>query len=379
MRKEGSRSGLTGREDLSRDDDEPGTEAKPGARARRGRPEHEESTFVGVDAGELPRQCGGGRTARWRQDHRAEHCRPRRAEEGFTDGLIGSRRELRFPRYKWAGRDTIVPRFSDHSDPSVEVWRDGEGRVAAYAYTSETTSWVRLPGVAAFAFDAEQDEVTAFPDEGLTRGAVAEAYRRAVLPMFQQTRRNQVLHASAVRASAGVVAFCGTSGTGKSTVAFAFSRRGYPVWGDDAVCFQTSDRGVHCIRLPFDLLLRPATVSFFNMGSDAARIRRAGSESEASSTAPLVAVCILQSGIADGRPPAEVARLSSSDAFTAALQHAYALGLGKQERRKLLVEQYLELVASAPVFKVTFERRLEQLEAVVDAIERHLRLEPPTG
>ena len=259
------------------------------------------------------------------------------------------------------------------------MWRDGEGRVAAYAYTSGTTSWVRLPGVAAFAFDPEQDEVTAFPDGGVTRGVVADAYRRVVLPMVQPARGNQVLHASAVRASVGVVAFCGTSGTGKSTVAFAFSRRGYPVWGDDAMCFHTSDRGVECIRLPFDLLLRPATASFFKVGSDAAPIMRADSEGEATATAPLAAVCILQSGIADGRRlSAEVVRLSAADAFTAALEHAYALGLGDRERRKHLVEQYLQLAASAPVFKVSFKRRLERLEAVVDAIEQHLRLEPPT-
>lgn len=239
---------------------------------------------------------------------------------------------------------------------------------------------MRLPGVASFAFDPEQKEVTAFPDEGVSKGVVADAYRRAVLPMVQQTRGHQVLHASAVRTSAGVVAFCGSSGTGKSTVAFAFSRRGYPVWGDDAVCFQTSERGVDCIPLPFDLLLRPATASFFRVGPKAAPIGRPESTSETSAAVLLSAVCVLQRRTADGgRASAEVAPIPSPNAFTATLEHAYALGLRDKLRRRQLVEQYLQLAATVGVFSVRFEGDLDQLDSMVDVIEDRLGLEPPPG
>lgn len=237
---------------------------------------------------------------------------------------------------------------------------------------------MRLPGVAAFAFDPKQDEVKAFPDSGVTRGVAAEAYRRVVLPMIQQARKRQVLHASAVRASAGVVAFCGISGTGKSTVAYAFSRRGYPVWGDDAVCFETSDRGIESVPLPFDVLLLPATASFFALTPEAARISSLDGESEAAAEVPLSAVCVLRRSLGTGRrSPAEIVPLPPADAFTATLEHAYALGLADKLQRRELVEQYLQLAATTPVFGVSFERSLEQLEAVVDAIEERLELEPP--
>ena len=278
----------------------------------------------------------------------------------------------------WATAGADLPPLPDESDPRVEVWRDGAGGVAAYAYTSRGTSWVRLPGIGAFAFDRKRDEVTAFPDRGVTRGVVAEAYRRAVLPMVEQARGRQVLHASAVRASAGVVAFSGTSGVGKSTVAYAFSRRGYPVWGDDAVCFETSDPGIDSIPLPFDLLLRPSTALFFKVNPDAARMRRLNSESEASAAAPLSAVCVLQPGVEIGRrPPVEVVPFTSADAFTATLEHAYALGLDDKLQRRQPVQHYLHLTATTAVFGVSFERGLEHLEAVVDEIERRLGLQPP--
>ena len=259
------------------------------------------------------------------------------------------------------------------------MWRDGEGRVAAYAYTSGTTSWVRLPGVADFAFDPEQDEVTAFPDGGVTRGVVADAYRRVVLPMVQQARGNQVLHASAVRASVGVVAFCGTSGTGKSTVAFAFSVAAIPC-GETTPCASTRPtagsnasacRSIFCSGRP----LRRSSRWGWTQPRSCAQIARARLPPQL----PLLPSAFSKAGspMAVGLS-AEVVRLSAADAFTAALEHAYALGLGDRERRKHLVEQYLQLSASAPVFKVSFERGLERLEAVVDAIEQHLRLEPPT-
>ena len=48
-------------------------------------------------------------------------------------------------------------------------------------------------------------------------------------------REQLVLHASAIRVGGKAVLFCGTSGTGKSTMAAALAQRGYPLITDD-VC-----------------------------------------------------------------------------------------------------------------------------------------------
>src|ERR671935_59558 len=61
----------------------------------------------------------------------------------------------------------------------------------------------------------------------------------------------EVLHASAVITARGVVAFCAVSTTGKSTIAYQFSRRGYGIWADDALAFDGADRGVTALWLPF--------------------------------------------------------------------------------------------------------------------------------
>src|SRR5205823_1705698 len=86
---------------------------------------------------------------------------------------------------------------------------------------------------------------------------VDDLFRTAVVPLALQVFGYEVLHASAVRTESGVSAFCGLSGTGKSTVAYGLSRRGYPLWADDAVVFSAVDEGTtHCFRIPFAFHLR---------------------------------------------------------------------------------------------------------------------------
>ncbi len=236
---------------------------------------------------------------------------------------------------------------------------------------------MRLPGVAVFGYDPERDEVTAVADSGRSRPEVAEAYRRVVLPMIQQARRSQVLHASGVRAASGVVAFCGTSGTGKSTVAYGLSRRGYPLWGDDAVCFATSERGMESIPLPFDLLLRAPTASFFD--STSGSLTSPQSKSDPTEAVRLGAVCVLRPDerSSSSGSPVRIAALASAEAFTATLQHAYSLGLSDTDQRARLVDNYLELAATTPVYDVRFGHGLERLDLVLDALEQRLGLAPP--
>ena len=56
-----------------------------------------------------------------------------------------------------------------------------------------------------------------------------------VFGILLHQREQLVLHASAIRVGGKAVLFCGTSGTGKSTIAAALAQRGYPLITDD-VC-----------------------------------------------------------------------------------------------------------------------------------------------
>ena len=184
-----------------------------------------------------------------------------------------------------------------------------------------------------------------------------------------------MLHASAVRFPGGVVAFCAESETGKSTIAFGLSQRGYSIWGDDAVAFEASEPSVQAVPLPFEIHLRPASAAFF--GSVPARD---GEESFPDPSpmvtdrlpderASIAAVCVLrrQAHTASGRP-VQITRLSPTRAFTSLLPHAYCFSLHDRERNRHMMRQYLELSARVPVFDVCLQTGLEHLATALDGI-----------
>jgi hypothetical protein len=243
--------------------------------------------------------------------------------------------------------------------PEEVVWLDNDGRVAAYGSTTGTRHLMRMPGLATFAWRDGSDQVTATTAAG--RSAVVDAFRRCVLPMALHTRGLQVLHASAVLGPAGVVALCARSGTGKSTLAFGLSGRpGRSLWADDAVAFDASGSSVRALPLPFELHLRPASAAYF--GADpvlAAGAAPGGSE-------PLAAVVVLER---DESTSVQARRLTDAEAFTAVLQHAYCFDLEARPRRRETAERYLELSARVPVWELRFRAGLDELPAVIEALE----------
>jgi hypothetical protein len=250
----------------------------------------------------------------------------------------------------------------------AEVWRDYDGRVAAYGFTVDGHHWMRIPGIGSFSFSAGTEDVTSFPEPDVPPETVLDAYRRTVLPMALQALGWEVLHASAVRMDPGVVALCAVSQTGKSTVAYALGRRGHRIFADDAVPLDLSDAVPRAVPLPFALRLRPESISFF--GSDGA-VESSSADNVDEEPTPLSALCILErAGRSAPGGPVRIGALSPTASFPRVLTHAYCFSLASSERRGAMVERYLDVVSRVPVFEVRLWPGLENLSGVVDAIER---------
>jgi hypothetical protein len=255
-------------------------------------------------------------------------------------------------------------------NPQFEVWRDPKGEVYAYAESCGDEYRMHLPGLASFRFSSRGDEVSAEISGATTEELVLDAYRRRVLPMALQVSGREVLHSSAIRSRAGVVALCADSGTGKSTIAFGMNSRGYPLWADDLVAFEISEHGSQAISLPFNLRLRPSAAALF--GLSASRLSTVVTDdgiTPGAETAPLAAICVLRR---EDIPtaPLVVRNLSPADAFSAVLSHAWSFALQNGERKRLMITHYLELAARIPVFDISFPTGLENLSATLDAIEQ---------
>jgi hypothetical protein len=254
---------------------------------------------------------------------------------------------------------------------SAEPWPDHEGMIYAYGQVLGNEHWMHLPGLASFRFSSHGDDTAVAVTSAERDELVLEAYRRRVLPMAVQVRGREVLHASAIRGPAGVVAFCGTTQSGKSTLAFGLSQRGYTLWADDMVAFEMSDRGAVGVSLPFRPRLRKSAAELVAVNATTQTFPRHDATPPGTDNAPLAIVCILRKEAAAPSPVA-VRRLSSADAFATVLDHSCCFFPQGDARKRLMIRHYLELVAVTPIYEICFQPGLTNFPIILDAVERLL-------
>jgi hypothetical protein len=262
------------------------------------------------------------------------------------------------------GPEAEAPVFPDPDDFQVEVWRDRSGAICAYGYVGRGQHWLHFPGLAIYRFGGGSSGVTATAVAPVREAAIRDSFRRAVLPLALQVLGLEVLHASAIVSATGVMGLCAASGSGKSTIAYGLSRRGYRLWADDAVAFESVSSRVRAIGLPFKLRLRPDVAAAFLVEDQVSTPTIVADES-----APLVALGVLRR---DAALPEDVViePLVSSAAFRALLAHAYCFSMRDVERKRLMMERYLGLSARVPVFEIRFRPGLDVLPAILDRIEQ---------
>jgi len=229
-------------------------------------------------------------------------------------------------------------------DQTYEVWRDATGNVAAVGGRRGDKCWIEVPAVGRFSFSVDDEEVVGHVKPGVDPALVEDRFLRAILPLVLQARGEELLHASAVLTPRGIVAVCGESGAGKSSLAYALTRLGHPAYADDAVAFQVNDDGPLARLLPFRLMIREGTASSFGIPAGPIEVTTAGLPQ----SAPLALIIVLESGdVSAGRPMVEAMRPGL--AFTQVLRHGYCFSLTESSRTRATIETYLRLVAAVRV------------------------------
>lgn len=254
------------------------------------------------------------------------------------------------------------------------VWLDPSRTAGAYASQAGDHYWIDVSGVATFHFSAATGQVVAVTGSAIEEGRVLAIYQRVVLPFLLQALGYEMLHASAVRTERGVVAFCGESGAGKSTIAVGLSRRGYSIWADDALLLDASAR-IRAVSLPFDVRLRRDSAELFQLGwrADTSSRDWPGLERD---PVDLVTVCVLSRGADPGGINVTGCRRGAA-ALTALLAHACSFNLTDLDRKRRMAAQYLAVAAQVPVFKVGVEAGLDRLPGLLDRLEaRVMQAEP---
>jgi hypothetical protein len=248
------------------------------------------------------------------------------------------------------------------------VQRDPAGSPLAIGSVEDGEYRIRFPRLATFAFRPGEGEMRVSSAPTTPRRIVEDLFRTAALPLMLQAEGYEAIHASAVQMPGGVVAFCGFSRAGKTTVAYGLARRGHGMWADDAVILSMPDADRNVLispRLPHAVNLRPESRRFFGLEQDAdVVVRTAESEQD-----QLVAVVVLAPA---ARIANEITLLPLDAAFTAVLPHAYCF-FAEEGREQRTVTAYLDLVARVPVFRLRFPSGFARFDATLDALQTRLR------
>jgi hypothetical protein len=260
---------------------------------------------------------------------------------------------------------------------AYQEWRTGDGEILATFHRIPAGYVVRYLGRADFVLTRGSDLVSCTPTGAVSERAVHFLFANQIVPLLQDRSGGLVLHASAIACSARALGFLGKSGRGKSTLAAAFARAGYPFLTDDGLLVECEDAG---------FLVRPSNP---NLGlwhdSDAAVLGTRDPPSgahegekrriEASVELPfhdrplgLQAIYVLGPGGVDS---VAIEPLAPAAAFNLIFEHTFILDIEDHARMRVLWQQMGALAERVPCFALDFPRRYEDVKCVLAAILDH--------
>ena len=255
-------------------------------------------------------------------------------------------------------------------EPSPDGWRQ-------YAFLRDGTTYVRWPDLAEFLVSADGLRLTC--GLGPTSQEAFEVYLLGQALSFALVKRGfEPLHATTVVIKGRAVAFLGSSGFGKSSLAACFLEAGYPLLTDDLLLLQKNGRGFQGYPGPPRIKLFPKMARAFlkgNLGgvpmnSGTAKLVLPLFENQTyRATAPLHAIYVLNSPRSVYRKQKIIVEsLSPREAFLALLRNTFNRTLVDPERLQRQFAAVTQLAAKVPMAKISYPRRLASLPEVRDAI-----------
>lgn len=265
------------------------------------------------------------------------------------------------------GRRRSIARWQHH-------WRDAGGRRYLSIGRVADEHILRFTRTASFRVSLDRRRITCEGSTHLPAASLRHLLLNQVLPLALGCDRI-VLHASAVRLPAGVVAFAGPGGAGKSTLAAALSRDGAALLTDDAVILERGGEGWGARAIYGSLRLWPDMAGAI-FGSRAPAARADGTRKQrieiaetpaAGRAAPLAAVCVL-SASRPGTAPFSLTPLAARDAMIALTAASFHLDIHDRDRWRRVVEDLACAAEEIPVFALSYPRRTSRLAATARAV-----------
>ena len=267
-----------------------------------------------------------------------------------------------------------VPPQKDHRN--LQAWNDHDGSAGLFCQARGSQHWIWWPGLAAYCFDLDRNEVDVCSEPEANRRIVLDSYWRHILPIIEHVRGRECLHASAIRGD-GLVLLCGDSTNGKSTLAYGLKERGYVFWADDAVVIETMDGLSYAVPIPFKIHLRAPSLAYFGSTANAPEFQLQSHPEVESGSSPEIISTIF---VLERRSEAHEGNLVDSsilpphESLINLLTHARCFSLKDESRKRQMLQNYMQLVKNVPTIRFRFASGLDRLPKILDRLEKEIVL-----
>jgi hypothetical protein len=239
---------------------------------------------------------------------------------------------------------------------------------------------LRFPEHADFLISRHGSQIKCQPLPDVSESTVRHLLLDSVIPLILSRRELLVLHASAILSDHGAIAFIGTSGQGKSTLAASHGQLGYPLISDDyLVLREVAGAWVAIPSYPGVRLQPKSTDGIFQTMPPSAEVasyttKRRISDVEllpfADSPANIQCLYVLDD---EGRAPPEpvVEPISQREIFMKLVSSSFNLDITDKELLRRQFATLKRIVAAIPCFRLRYARDFGTLPAVSRVIALH--------
>lgn len=249
---------------------------------------------------------------------------------------------------------------------------------------------LRFSGLASFTIDFNSRRVSVSPENECPESTLAHLLIDQVMPRILGHQGRMVVHASAVEISEGhAVAFTGTSGQGKSTLATAFFSAGYGLLSDDCLLLENRDGGVYAMASYPSLRLWPDSAdavvnenkikgaSYSEMAHYTSKkqlLFEGGDESAPPRWVKLSRLYLLEgrSEQADSNL-VEITAAGGMASIMALIESLFALDVVSEESVRRNFEVVRRVSGGVVIKRVMYPRSYEALPEVIEAVESDCR------
>lgn len=261
--------------------------------------------------------------------------------------------------------------------PPYDVWKTTAGMVTAQFYRRDAGFLVRFPGLADFEIDDEIYAVRCALVPNIA-GIVAETLlNNSIRPILANHAGGLNLHGSASAIDGAAVAFLGVSRRGKTTMAGAFARAGYPFLTEDVVDLEPVDGGYLIRPSHAQLRLFHDSASFL-LGQEPGWTEEDGKNPLSAGEAlphgerpmPLTHLFLLGPGDSDGLL---LQRLSPAAAMAELIQHSFVLDVEDRRRLGAHFQRIGALAERVSCYNLDYPRSYDQLADVMQGIVRQVQ------